>query len=136
MEGPQMARLQVIALPDSGDGPPRYALLVDQLDPPLTDDETTIWNGFAATSGAVAFLATVRRVDVDQPVEVDWPEEFAGQMRHMIDERIGEHLRAAAQPPSPDLSTAEGRAARTWGGQPPLKDRIEQIIAEREGRVQ
>jgi hypothetical protein len=120
-----MARLQVLYLPDREIGPDvserRFGLVLDQLDGPLTDDERTDLDNFSHGIGASGVFATVRTVDCDQDVdEVEWPEEFAQEMREMVDGRIGEHAQAmlaqqqAQQKPPPD--TVEGKVARTWGG--------------------
>jgi hypothetical protein len=119
-----MARLRVLylparALPDGDER--RFGLVFDQLDTPLTYDERAEFDNFAQACGAEGMLETTRTVDCDQGEDdIDWPEEFAGQMREMVDGRIGEHMQAMLarrqEQQKPPPHTAEGKAARTWGG--------------------
>lgn len=135
-----MARLQVLCLPERaiGDGVPEpvFGLIFDEIDPPLSDGEHADFDNFGAAVGAAGVLVTSRTVDCDHDAEVDWPEEFAAELREMVDGRIGEHVQAmlaqqqAQQKPPPD--TVEGKVARTWGGSG--KDPRE-VLRARHGQV-
>lgn len=119
-----MARLQTVWPPerDSGAGVPvrPFGLVFDEVDPPLSDEERADFNNFGASLGAAGVLVTSRTVDCDPGAEIDWPEDFAQEMREMVDGRLREHVQALAaqqqaqQKPPPD--TVEGKVARTWGG--------------------
>jgi hypothetical protein len=126
-----MPRIQVLYLPDRQTGPEeferRFGLVLDELDGPLSDDERTDLDSFAASVGAAGVYATPRTLDCDQG-DGNEVEEFAARLRELVDERIGETVQATlAQGPKEGYATlaqqlvderkkpAEPKATRTWG---------------------
>lgn len=94
-----MPRLQVLYLPDRQLGPEeferRFGLVLDELDGPLSDDERTDLDSFAASVGAAGVYATTRTLGCEQGDDGEVTEEFAmdefvASMRELVDDRIRE----------------------------------------------
>ncbi|MFY1686499.1 hypothetical protein [Plantactinospora sp. WMMB782] len=112
-----MARLQVLYLPDRQFGPEeferRFALVLDELDGPLSGDERVELDAFVQEIGAAGVYGTTRTIDCAQGDDGE-VEEIAARLRELVDERIGETVQATLAQQKPPAEP-KPKVTRTWG---------------------
>lgn len=116
-----MARLQILYLPDHQPAPDvferRFGLVLDELDSPLPEHERADLDAFVQSTGAAGVFVTSRTIDCDQgEAGSEAMDEFAANLRELVDTRIRETVQATLAQPKP---VVEVKQVGTWGGNKP-----------------